>query len=52
MSLLNTTFNVTELPVSENSFDPLPAGWYQVNIKGAELKDTKAGTGQYIAVRS
>ena len=51
MSLLNTTFNVTELPESNNNFDPLPAGWYQVNIKGAELKDTKAGTGQYIAVQ-
>jgi hypothetical protein len=51
MSFLDMPINAADLPVSENSFDPLPAGWYQVNIKGAELKDTKAGTGQYIAVQ-
>jgi hypothetical protein len=51
MSFLDVAINAADLPVSENSFDPLPAGWYQVNIKGAELKDTKAGTGQYIAVQ-
>lgn len=51
MSFLDVAINAADLPVSESSFGPLPAGWYQVNIKGAELKDTKAGTGQYIAVQ-
>jgi hypothetical protein len=51
MTLLNTTFNASELPQSDNNFEPLPAGWYQAAIKGAEVKDTKAGTGQYIAVQ-
>jgi len=51
MSFLDMPINVNELPESNNSYDPLPAGWYEVNIKGAELKDTKAGTGQYIAVQ-
>ena len=51
MSFLDMPINVNELPESNNSFDPLPAGWYQANIKGSELKDTKSGTGQYIAVQ-
>jgi hypothetical protein len=51
MALLNTTFNTNDLPQSENNFEPLPAGWYQVKVSGAELKNTKAGNGQYIAVR-
>lgn len=51
MSFLDTPITLSELPVSNNSFEPLPAGWYQANIKGAEVKDTKAGTGNYIAVQ-
>ena len=37
---------------SENtgSFEPLPEGWYTARIDGAELKPTKAGTGEYISV--
>lgn len=51
MTFLNETFEVDKMPVSEQSFDPLPAGWYQATITKAEIKDTKAGNGQYIAVR-
>lgn len=52
MAFLNETFNVNELPQSTGgNFDPIPAGWYQVEIKGAELKNTKDGTGSYIAIR-
>ena len=52
MANLNETFNVDQLPQSEmGGFDPLPPGWYQVMVKDAELKTTKNGTGQYIAVR-
>ena len=51
MSFLDMPINVDDLPVSESSFDPLPAGWYQASIQGAELKTTKAGNGQYIAVQ-
>lgn len=51
MASFGETFDVSSLPVSENNFDPLPAGWYTATIGGAELKDTKTGTGQYIAVR-
>ena len=51
MANLGQTFAADQLPQSESNFDPLPAGWYTASIAGAELKDTKAGNGQYIAVR-
>jgi hypothetical protein len=51
MAFLDQAFDVNELPQSESNFDPLPAGWYQAKINGAEIKTTKNGTGQYIAVR-
>lgn len=52
MAFLNETFNAADLPQSEQgNFEPLPAGWYTVKIAGAELKTTKNGSGQYIAVR-
>ena len=52
MAFLEETFDIAEMPVTEQrSFDPVPAGWYTAAIAGAELKTTKAGTGNYIAVR-
>lgn len=52
MAFLNETFSVDTLPQSTGgNFDPLPAGWYNVAIAGAELKPTRDQTGQYIAVR-
>jgi hypothetical protein len=51
MAQLNQPFVEAELPKSERNFDPLPAGWYSATIGGAEVKATKAGTGEYIAVR-
>jgi hypothetical protein len=52
MAFLNEAFDVNELPQGNTgSFEPLPAGWYTVTITQAELKDTKAGNGQYIKLR-
>jgi hypothetical protein len=51
MALLNQSFVESELPKSERNFEPLPAGWYTATIGGAEVKATKAGTGEYIAIR-
>ena len=51
MAFLDQEFNVADMPVSTSSFDPLPEGWYNVTIAGAELKSTKAGNGQYIAIK-
>ena len=51
MAQLNETFSVDALPVSDRNFEPLPAGWYTAVVNAAEIKNTKAGTGQYIAIR-
>ena len=51
MAFLDTSFDINELPVSDKSFEPVPAGWYNATIAGAEIKSTKAGNGQYIAVQ-
>lgn len=32
----------------QDSFDPLPAGWYPVIISDSEEKPTRAGTGSYL----
>ena len=37
--------------LEENNFEPIPAGWYEVSISSTQLKQTKAGTGEYIALR-
>ena len=51
MASLDFSFSASDLPVSTSNFEPLPAGWYTASITGAEIKNTKAGTGQYIAVK-
>lgn len=51
MAFLEHSFTADELPQGNNNFDVLPAGWYSATIAKAELKNTKAGTGQYIAVQ-
>jgi hypothetical protein len=50
MAFLDQEFNADDFVTSSN-FDPLPEGWYNVAIAGAEVKNTKAGTGQYIAIK-
>ena len=53
MAFLEHAINLEDLPESNNTgeFQPLPAGWYNATINKAELKATKDGTGQYIAIR-
>lgn len=52
MAILSQTFNLNDLPQETGgSFEPLPAGWYDANITGAELRNTKSGTGQFIAIK-
>jgi hypothetical protein len=51
MAFLPEEFNVDQLPVGNGNFEPLPAGWYYATISQSELKDTKAGNGQYIKLR-
>lgn len=51
MAFLGETFNVGDAPDIQNEFLPIPAGWYTATISAAELRDTKAGTGNYISIR-
>lgn len=40
-------WDATNVP-PQNSFEPLPAGWYPVIISDSEFKPTKSGEGQYL----
>ena len=51
MAFLSQSFDVSDLPKSEKNYAPLPAGWYSATITEAEIKQTKAGTGEYISVK-
>ena len=51
MAFLDEEFNVDSLPKSTSNFEPLPDGWYNATITGAEVKATKAGDGKYIAAK-
>jgi hypothetical protein len=44
-------FELSDVEESTSNFDPVPDNWYTAKIASAEVKDTKAGTGKYIAVR-
>jgi hypothetical protein len=43
-------FNPSDVPATEKSFEVLPPGWYTASVTGAEVKQTKSGTGQYLRV--
>jgi len=43
-------FNANEVPEDEG-FEPIPAGDYSMQIIESTMKDTKAGTGQYLELR-
>jgi len=51
MAFLDEEFSVDTLPVGTNNFEPLPEGWYNAAITGAEIKQTKAGDGKFIACK-
>ena len=43
---LGGDFDAESIPIP--SYEPIPAGWYAVEIDKAEVKDTKAKTGKYL----
>lgn len=43
---LGGDFDASSVPIP--SYEPIPAGWYAVEIDKAEVKDTKAKTGKYL----
>lgn len=51
MANLGESFVADDLPHSTSEYAPLPDGWYNVKIHSAEIKKTKAGNGQFIAIR-
>lgn len=52
MSYFDEPFDVNDMPAQEDrDFSPLPEDEYLVEIKTAEIKATKAGTGKYINLR-
>ena len=42
-------FDASNAP-QQDSFDPLPAGWYNAAITNSEMKPTKAGDGSYLSL--
>lgn len=42
------SFDATSVTPSQKSFGPLPAGQYECVINRADIKATKAGTGEYL----
>lgn len=52
MAILSTPFVADDLPAGNSgTYEALPAGWYTATIAGAEIRQTKSGSGRYIAVR-
>lgn len=52
MAFLDTPIALDDIPADEQrDFEPIPAGTYTATVAGIDLRATKAGTGQYLAVR-
>ena len=51
MAFLDEEFSIDSLPPGTSNFEPLPEGWYNATITGAEVKATNAGTGKYISCK-
>lgn len=49
MDIFNFNYNIEELPEAKD-YSPLPAGDYIVSIESAELRETRDGTGHYLAM--
>src|SRR5215831_2917645 len=43
-------FNASEVPEDTSSFDPLPAGDYQMQVIESEIRDTKSMTGRQLVL--
>jgi len=43
-------FDASTVPVSDRSYELIPAGWYAATITDAESRGTKSGTGKYLRV--
>lgn len=50
MAQLDQVFNADEIPEDDRSFEPLPAGDYEMQVIESEIKDTKSGSGQQLVL--
>jgi len=48
---LEKAFDINDLPVSQNAFEPIPAGIYPAEIAAAEFGPTKDGLGEAFDLR-
>jgi hypothetical protein len=49
--MASINFNANDVPESEDKFELIPAGDYKAIILESSIKATKAGTGEYVAVK-
>ena len=47
---IGVSFNINEMP-DKPAFEPIPAGWYSVEVKTCELKESQGGGSWYINIR-
>lgn len=50
MAQLPAPFDPSEVPEDERSFDPIPAGDYQMQVIESKIEDTKSGSGQMLTL--
>jgi hypothetical protein len=48
--LPNGPFNVNDIPPDDRSFEPIPAGVYNLQVIDSRLEDTRSGTGQMLVL--
>src|SRR5574343_604277 len=51
MSKLSVAIKGDVTAGTDGDFGPIPDGWYATKIVAAEIKQTKAGTGNYVSVQ-
>jgi Protein of unknown function (DUF669) len=50
MASLGQTFDATSVDTTQQDFDNIPPGDYELEVEASELKDTKDGTGKLLAL--
>jgi hypothetical protein len=50
MAKLEQEFSPADVPANERSFDPIPAGTYNLQVIESRIEDTKNGSGQMLVL--
>lgn len=51
MAFFDSIINRDELPQGDDTFEPLPPGWYDAMIAKSETAPTKSGNGEILKIR-